>query len=182
MRKAEFRNRAAISEATIRSGSALPGPSFRDGGVSYNHAHGGIALTGGGAGARYTVGAEVRRLDVPLAPAFPDNATAAELVSLAQSAGVDLTADLAPGTAPADAYSVYGRVDWAVTPRQQLGSWLHFAALPRTSGFDPRSDRAMLCGSMAMIKETAALLEGHGLVEGSNSEPGDYVLERAFVG
>jgi ferredoxin--NADP+ reductase len=48
--------------------------------------------------------------------------------------------------------------------------------------FDPEQDRVMLCGSMAMIKETAALLESHGLTEGSNAEPGDFVLERAFVG
>lgn len=48
--------------------------------------------------------------------------------------------------------------------------------------FDPAVDRVMLCGSMAMIKETAALLESQGLVEGSNAEPGDFVLERAFVG
>jgi ferredoxin--NADP+ reductase len=48
--------------------------------------------------------------------------------------------------------------------------------------FDAGSDRIMLCGSMAMIKETAALVEEHGLKEGSNAEPGDFVLERAFVG
>ena len=48
--------------------------------------------------------------------------------------------------------------------------------------FDPVHDRIMLCGSMDMIKEVAAQLEGHGLVEGSNAEPGDFVLERAFVG
>jgi ferredoxin--NADP+ reductase len=48
--------------------------------------------------------------------------------------------------------------------------------------FDPAEDRAMLCGSMAMIKDVAALLEAHGLKEGSNAEPGDFVLERAFVG
>ena len=48
--------------------------------------------------------------------------------------------------------------------------------------FDPNEDRIMLCGSMAMIKDTAAILETQGLVEGSNSEPGDFVLERAFVG
>ncbi|OYX04630.1 MAG: ferredoxin--NADP(+) reductase [Caulobacter vibrioides] len=48
--------------------------------------------------------------------------------------------------------------------------------------FDPENDRAMLCGSMAMIKDTAALLEAHGLKEGSNAEPGDFVIERAFVG
>ena len=48
--------------------------------------------------------------------------------------------------------------------------------------FDRTRDRVMLCGSMAMIKDCAALLEEHGLVEGSNAEPGDFVLERAFVG
>jgi len=51
-----------------------------------------------------------------------------------------------------------------------------------TDRFDPENDRAMLCGSMAMIKDTAALLEAHGLKEGSNAEPGDFVIERAFVG
>jgi len=48
--------------------------------------------------------------------------------------------------------------------------------------FDPEHDRVMLCGSMAMIKETAELLEKLGFTEGSNAHPGDYVIERAFVG
>ena len=48
--------------------------------------------------------------------------------------------------------------------------------------FDPEHDRIMLCGSMEMIKDVAAILESHGLTEGSNAHPGDYVLERAFVG
>ncbi len=48
--------------------------------------------------------------------------------------------------------------------------------------FNPEEDRIMLCGSMAMIKDTAAILEAQGLIEGSNNEPGDFVLERAFVG
>ena len=48
--------------------------------------------------------------------------------------------------------------------------------------FNPEEDRIMLCGSMAMIKDTAAILEAQGLTEGSNNEPGDFVLERAFVG
>ena len=47
---------------------------------------------------------------------------------------------------------------------------------------DPEFDRVMLCGSMAMIKETGALLESLGFVEGAHSQPGTYVLERAFVG
>ena len=54
-------------------------------------------------------------------------------------------------------------------------------ALP-SGPFDPARDRAMLCGSMAMIKEAGELLETYGLKEGSNAEPADYVLERAFVG
>ena len=47
---------------------------------------------------------------------------------------------------------------------------------------DPAQDRIMLCGSMAMIKEQAAMLDSLGFKEGSNAAPGDYVIERAFVG
>ena len=57
-----------------------------------------------------------------------------------------------------------------------------FADLGLPAGFSPNTDRVMLCGSMAMIKEAGELLESYGLKEGSNAEPGDYVLERAFVG
>lgn len=57
-----------------------------------------------------------------------------------------------------------------------------FSDLDLGAGFDPATDRAMLCGSTAMIRDVAALLERAGLVEGSNAAPGDYVLERAFVG
>ncbi|MCR5858239.1 ferredoxin--NADP reductase [Mesorhizobium sp. J428] len=47
---------------------------------------------------------------------------------------------------------------------------------------DPATDRVMLCGSMAMIKDVASLLEARGFTEGSNSAPAEFVLERAFVG
>ena len=53
--------------------------------------------------------------------------------------------------------------------------------IPQTR-FDPEVDRAMLCGSMEMIKDMAAVLESQGMTEGSNAEPGAFVLERAFVG
>jgi ferredoxin--NADP+ reductase len=46
---------------------------------------------------------------------------------------------------------------------------------------DPETDRIMMCGSMAMIRDFAAMLEGMGFVEGSNASPGQYVIERAFV-
>lgn len=48
--------------------------------------------------------------------------------------------------------------------------------------FNPEEDRIMLCGSMPFIKDMAALIESHGLKEGSNAAPADFVLERAFVG
>ena len=48
--------------------------------------------------------------------------------------------------------------------------------------FDPAVDRAMICGSMAMIKDTKDRLERVGLVEGANNAPNTFVVERAFVG
>ncbi|MDT7531873.1 ferredoxin--NADP reductase [Sphingobium sp. SA2] len=45
-----------------------------------------------------------------------------------------------------------------------------------------QTDRIMLCGGMAMIKDIARLLDARGFIEGSNAKPGDYVIERAFVG
>lgn len=48
--------------------------------------------------------------------------------------------------------------------------------------FDAQLDRVMLCGSTAMIREIAVLLDAAGLDEGSNAHPGRYVIERAFVG
>ncbi len=47
---------------------------------------------------------------------------------------------------------------------------------------DPKVDRAMVCGSLAFNKDIAALLEAGGLHEGANSEPGELVIEKAFVG
>lgn len=67
-----------------------------------------------------------------------------------------------------------------ITDRIRDGALFKELDMPAT-GFDPDCDRVMLCGSMAMIKETAALLEGFGMTEGANNNPGDYVIERAFV-
>jgi ferredoxin--NADP+ reductase len=47
--------------------------------------------------------------------------------------------------------------------------------------FSPEIDRVMLCGSEAMNADVKALLEARGFTEGSNSEPGTYVVEKAFV-
>ncbi|NMM43333.1 ferredoxin--NADP reductase [Rhodospirillaceae bacterium KN72] len=45
----------------------------------------------------------------------------------------------------------------------------------------PEDDRAMICGSMAMLKDTKALCLRHGLEEGANNKPAQFVVERAFV-
>lgn len=45
---------------------------------------------------------------------------------------------------------------------------------------DPDTDRAMLCGSPSMLKETCALLKEYGL-EARQGQQGHYVIERAFV-
>ena len=51
--------------------------------------------------------------------------------------------------------------------------------LPR---FDPAVDRAMICGSPSMLKDTSSLLDAHGLhISPHIGQPGDYVIERAFV-
>ncbi len=68
-----------------------------------------------------------------------------------------------------------------ITDRIRSGDLFRDLGLDRDR-FDPAQDRAMLCGSMAMIKETAAILAEQGMKEGSNSEPADFVIERAFVG
>jgi ferredoxin--NADP+ reductase len=47
---------------------------------------------------------------------------------------------------------------------------------------DPAIDRIMLCGSMAMIRDFAVRFTAQGFTEGSNANPGHFVIERAFVG
>ena len=57
-----------------------------------------------------------------------------------------------------------------------------FEGVPGAAKFDPETDRIMMCGSMEMIKQFAAYFEGEGFTEGSNAAPGQFVIERAFVG
>ena len=46
---------------------------------------------------------------------------------------------------------------------------------------DPAHDRAMICGSQHMLDDVKALLLAHGFTEGSSSEPGEFVIEKAFA-
>jgi ferredoxin-NADP reductase len=48
--------------------------------------------------------------------------------------------------------------------------------------FDPRVERVMVCGSPAMLTDTCKLLDSRGFgISPHIGEPGDYVIERAFV-
>ena len=47
---------------------------------------------------------------------------------------------------------------------------------------NPAEDRAMVCGSLAFNIDVKAVLEGFGLREGANSDPKEFVVEKAFVG
>ncbi|MBP9956256.1 MAG: ferredoxin-NADP reductase [Pseudomonas sp.] len=47
---------------------------------------------------------------------------------------------------------------------------------------NPNDDRAMLCGSPSMLEETSQVLDSFGLkVSPRMGDPGDYLIERAFV-
>lgn len=77
----------------------------------------------------------------------------------------------------------------ATTTREQsetmgrMTDWIRDGRLGEVTGapLDPATDRVMICGSMAMLHDHKALCEAAGMVEGSNSEPGQFVIEKAFV-
>jgi ferredoxin--NADP+ reductase len=46
---------------------------------------------------------------------------------------------------------------------------------------DPAVDRVMMCGGPSVLADLKALVLARGFREGSIANPGDFVLERAFV-
>jgi len=46
---------------------------------------------------------------------------------------------------------------------------------------NPETDRVMICGSSAILRDLKRMCEERGLVEGNTSTPGAFVIERAFV-
>lgn len=57
-----------------------------------------------------------------------------------------------------------------------------FRDLGLEEGLTAERDRAMICGSLAFNVDVKAILEAAGLREGANSDPGHFVVEKAFVG
>ena len=79
-------------------------------------------------------------------------------------------------TTTREAFSHTGRVT------DNLSSGKVFADLGLEGPLDPARDRAMVCGSLAFNIDVKAILDGWSLREGANSEPAEYVVEKAFVG
>ncbi len=46
---------------------------------------------------------------------------------------------------------------------------------------NPATDRVMLCGSPAMLRDLKHMLEARGFMEGNTTKQGDFVVERAFA-
>ncbi|MEM7269763.1 MAG: ferredoxin--NADP reductase [Pseudomonadota bacterium] len=65
-----------------------------------------------------------------------------------------------------------------ITTRIEDGSLFDAIGAPRLNAGE---DRVMICGSMDMLKDCKALCESHGLNEGANNNPAEFVVERAFV-
>ena len=65
----------------------------------------------------------------------------------------------------------------------RMTDWIRDGRLAGVCGgpLDPATDRVMICGSMAMLREHKALCEEAGFTEGSNADPGQFVIEKAFV-
>ncbi|MBQ0804561.1 MULTISPECIES: ferredoxin--NADP reductase [unclassified Sulfitobacter] len=80
-------------------------------------------------------------------------------------------------------YDTLTREDWPRMGRQTdlMASGKIFADLG-VPAINPETDRGMICGSMEMLADTKAALEGFGLEEGANNRPATFVVEKAFVG
>ena len=46
---------------------------------------------------------------------------------------------------------------------------------------DIATDRIMLCGSPGMLEDLKLMFEERSFLEGNHSEPGHFVIEKAFV-
>ncbi|HSG20789.1 MAG TPA: ferredoxin--NADP reductase, partial [Burkholderiaceae bacterium] len=78
-------------------------------------------------------------------------------------------------TVTREAFSHTGRLTTAMAS----GKLFEDIGLPP---LDPALDRGMICGSPSMLKETAEMLDAQGFVVSPGlGQPGDYVIERAFV-
>ncbi|MCC6868955.1 MAG: ferredoxin--NADP reductase [Burkholderiales bacterium] len=77
-------------------------------------------------------------------------------------------------TVTREEYRYTGRIPDLITSGK-LGADLGLPPL------DPEVDRAMICGSPAMLRDLKTLLAERGFTEGNTTTPGAFVVERAFA-
>src|SRR5450830_1344834 len=77
-------------------------------------------------------------------------------------------------TVTREAYKHQGRVT-TVIENGQLAADLGLPAL------NPAEDRVMICGSPEMLRGLKHMMEARGFKEGNTTNPGDFVIERAFA-
>lgn len=73
-----------------------------------------------------------------------------------------------------DAHPLQGRITTLI----ETGALFSSQGL---ASFDPQCDRIMICGSAGVLHDMKALALATGFDEGSNHEPGSFVIERAFA-
>ncbi len=77
-------------------------------------------------------------------------------------------------TVTREAYRNQGRITDLITS----GKLFEELGLPP---LDKEDDRVMLCGSPQLLDDMRVILKERGFEEGSTTEPGDFVIEKAFV-
>ena len=65
----------------------------------------------------------------------------------------------------------------------RMTQWLLNGKFESATGKDLSidTDRVMICGSLEMLQEHKEICLHKGMMEGSNSAPGHFVIEKAFV-
>lgn len=65
----------------------------------------------------------------------------------------------------------------------RINTWIEDGRLAEVTGgaLTPETGRVMICGSMAMLETLKGCCETLGFDEGSNSKPGQFVIEKAFA-
>ena len=126
----------------LRGTSATQGSAFLAGSppiaTSVDNAPGDIGAQGSlsvrlpaGDSARLSAGLDVRRLRMPVTPAWGANPTAATLATLSESYGIDFVASTRPGLVESDAVTGHLRFDWNLAERHQLGGWAFASMQPQ---------------------------------------------------
>jgi hypothetical protein len=122
------------------TGDALSQSDFYDGDPpSYNTLRGGLLLSGPvfADSAHFVLGAEARRVQMPMSPAWvPGPLDTALLAEADTSFGVDLSGYLTPRVVESEVISGFGRFDWQVAAAHRFSVRSSFATIS-VDNFDP---------------------------------------------